>query len=67
MPLVQAQGESLEYLAEISELPASAIRQALNKLVMLNLVDARGGINDRRFSIHGLTRTFLQEQVAKWL
>ena len=40
---------------------------ALNQLVTLKLVDARGGLNDRRYSIHNLTRTFLEEQVAQWL
>jgi hypothetical protein len=35
-------------------------------LVLLNLVDARGGLHERRYTIHSLTRTFLQEQVAKW-
>lgn len=67
MPLAQPPGENLEYLAQVGNLPIGDVRLALNKLVMLNLVDARGGINDRRYSIHGLTRTFLQEQVAKWL
>jgi len=67
MPLAHPQGETLNYLTEVGHLPLGDVRLALNKLVMLNLVDARGGLNDRRYSIHGLTRTFLQKQVAKWL
>ncbi|MFN8493005.1 MAG: NB-ARC domain-containing protein [Caldilineaceae bacterium] len=66
MPLTPPHGETLNYLAQVGNLPVGDVRLALNKLVMLNLVDARGGLNDRRYSIHGLTRTFLQEQVAKW-
>jgi len=66
MPLTPPHGENLHYLAQVGNLPVGDVRLALNKLVMLNLVDARGGLNDRRYSIHGLTRTFLQEQVAKW-
>lgn len=42
MPLVQPQGENLQYLAQVGNLPAGDVRLALNKLVMLNLVDARG-------------------------
>lgn len=66
MPLAHPQGEELDYLADVGALDADDVRLALNKLVTLNLVDARGGLHDRRYSIHGLTRTFLQNQVAKW-
>ena len=67
MPLVNPQGDDLEYIAEVGDLDIGDLRLALNKLVTRNLVDARGGLNDRRFSIHSLTRTFLQKQVAHWL
>ncbi|MEZ4727703.1 MAG: ATP-binding protein [Caldilineaceae bacterium] len=67
MPLASPLGDELEYLAEVGDLDIDELRMALNQLVMLNLVDARGGLNDRRYSIHGLTRTFLLEQVAKWM
>ncbi|NJN83091.1 MAG: hypothetical protein HC802_12940 [Caldilineaceae bacterium] len=67
MPLANPQGDDVEYLAEVGDLALGDLRMALNKLVTLNLVDARGGLNDRRFSIHSLTRTFLHEQIARWL
>ncbi|MEZ4863998.1 MAG: NB-ARC domain-containing protein [Caldilineaceae bacterium] len=63
MPLASPMGEDIHYLAEIGAMAVDELRLALNKLVTLNLVDARGGINERRYSIHGLTRTFLQEEV----
>lgn len=67
MPLGSPLGDDLDYLAEVGDLDRDELRMALNQLVSLNLVDARGGLNDRRYSIHNLTRTFLEEQVARWL
>lgn len=66
MPLVKPGGESLDYIAQVGRLEVGRVRMALNQLIQLNLVDARGGMQDRRYSIHGLTRTFLQEEVAQW-
>lgn len=66
MPLANPSGDEIDYLAEVGDLAIDELRTALSKLVTLNLVDARGGLYDRRYSIHGLTRTFLQEQVARW-
>jgi predicted DNA-binding protein YlxM (UPF0122 family) len=66
MPLVNPQGDTLEVIAAISDLDIGTVRMALNRLVMLNLIDGRGGLNDRRYSIHGLTRTFLHTQVIRW-
>lgn len=66
MPVVAPLGDSLEIIAEISDRPPGDVHRVLNKLVTFNLVDARGGLNDRRYSIHGLTRTFLHKQVLKW-
>jgi hypothetical protein len=66
MPLANPSGEEIDYLAEVGDLAVDELRTALSKLVTLNLVDARGGIYDRRYSIHGLTRTFLQQHVARW-
>lgn len=67
MALVGPDGDSLDYIAEISSLELDKLHTAIQKLVTLNLIDARGGLNDRRYSLHGLTRTFLLEQVAKWI
>lgn len=66
MVLVPPSGMDSSYLAEVSGLPLDDVRLALDGLVPRNLVDARGDYTMRRYTIHGLTRTFLQEQVAKW-
>ena len=67
MPLASERGGNLAYLADITQLPQGELSQALSKLVSLSLVDSRGDLNGRRFTIHNLTRTFLQEQVARWV
>lgn len=66
MLLVHPGGESLEFLAATGKFTVGDVRLALNKLVLQSLVDVRGDLHQRRYSIHSLTRTFLQEQVAKW-
>ena len=69
MPLVTESGGDLDYLVQMaapSGLTATAVSDALERLVALSLVDSRGGLQERRYTIHALTRTFLQEQVLKW-
>ena len=66
MPLVAGRGGSLEELADITGMEPATLGDALEILVARNLVDSRGGLTDRLYSIHALTRTFLHEQVVKW-
>ncbi len=66
MPLVSEHGGNLDYLAQISQLPPDDLRNGLSLLVNLNLVDSRGDLNQRRYTIHNLTRSFLLEQVVRW-
>lgn len=66
MPLATGRGADLDYLVEISDLDAGDLRAALTRLVELNLVDSRGDLNERRYAIHALTRSFLMEQVVRW-
>jgi len=69
MPLVTEAGGDLDYLTQMAApagLGAAAVSDALERLVALSLVDSRGGLHARRYTIHALTRTFLQEQVLKW-
>jgi hypothetical protein len=66
MPLTDSHGGDLDFLTSVSALGDGDLRHALDTLVMLNLVDARGELHHRLYTIHSLTRTFLQEQVAKW-
>ena len=66
MPLTTTDGADLAFLAAVSGLDGADLRHALDTLVMFTLVHARGELHHRLYSIHNLTRTFLQEQVAKW-
>jgi len=69
MPLVQEEGEELAYLLAMGKagnLDESALLAGLQMLVARNLVDSRGDLHNRRYTIHNLTRTFLQEQVLRW-
>ena len=66
MPLVAEQGTDLAYLASMSGRETSDLRSALEELVALSLVDRRGGLQESRYTIHSLTRTFLHEQVLRW-
>jgi hypothetical protein len=67
MPLVTASGAELSHLVEISEIPIEEVVVALEKLVRINLVDVRGDLYQRRYTIHNLTRTFLHKQVLHWM
>ena len=66
MPLVTDLIGDQASLASLTGLDSARVSDALDRLVALNLVDSRGDLNERRYAIHNLTRTFLQEQVAKW-
>ena len=66
MPFVHPRGDDLEHLQAVSRLAIDELRVALSNLVTRNLVDSRGDLYQRRYNIHSLTRTFLQEQVARW-
>lgn len=68
MPLVAERGGNLDYLAQLSGLDRGELSNALAELVTLNLVDSHGSLlAERRYTVHALTRTFLLEQVARWL
>lgn len=67
MPLTTVYGETLEFIAAICDLPPAVTADALHRLYTLNLVTAGGDLHQRRYAIHSLTRTFLHEQVARWL
>ena len=67
MPFATPQGATLEHLVGVSQLPAADLRAALQQLVALNLVNRAGALNESRYTIHSLTRTFLLEQVVQWM
>ena len=66
MPLVSEQGGRFDLLQTMIELPPAELRSALETLVAMNLVEVRGDLHERRYTIHSLTRTFLHEQVLQW-
>ena len=66
MPLVNGEGADLDYLAAASGYTPATLRQGLDRLVTLNLVDRRGDLHAARYTIHSLTRTFLHRQVLAW-
>jgi len=66
MILVTESGDTIEELLATCDLDRAALRHALEQLVTLNLVNNLGGLNDRRYSIHNLTRSFLHKQVVMW-
>jgi hypothetical protein len=67
MPLTTIeQGADFKHLEAITAFEPNELRRALNLLISLNLVDLRGKLGERRYTIHNLTRTFLHEQIVKW-
>ncbi|MBX3051720.1 MAG: hypothetical protein KF753_09620 [Caldilineaceae bacterium] len=66
MPLAVEQGGRLAHLVATSGLSEREMIAALDQLITLNLVNAHGSLDARRFSIHSLTRSFLHKQVAQW-
>lgn len=67
MPLITDTGATMADLVGMTELPPGTVRQALQELVTQNLVNVQGDATLRTYTIHNLTRAFLQEEIAKWL
>lgn len=66
MPIANGRGMDSIRLAELAGEDAGDLRNALDALVTLNLVERRGGLDETLYRIHPLTRTFLQNQVLQW-
>jgi hypothetical protein len=67
MSLVKVGGDHLDFIAATSDLSAAEAGDALQQLLVLNLVYGLGDVHARRYAIHSLTRSFLHEQVARWV
>lgn len=67
MSLVNVHGDNLAFVAATAELPPPVVGDALQQLITLNLVYPVGDLHGRRYGIHSLTRSFLHEQVARWM
>ncbi|MEZ4634805.1 MAG: hypothetical protein R2856_07485 [Caldilineaceae bacterium] len=66
MPLINENSAEIDLIADIAEQPAPQLRPILERLVTLNLVESRGDLHRRCYTIHSLTRAFLHEQVLRW-
>lgn len=68
MLLTSPQGESLNELNAIAtgQIEETTLSNALDRLVMLSLVNISGNLQHHRYAIHSLTRSFLHRQVLKW-
>ncbi|MCB0170847.1 MAG: hypothetical protein KDJ97_09885 [Anaerolineae bacterium] len=64
MPL--AQEGILKHLLVLSRLEPSELHDALQQLATLSLVQVEGDLEDRRYSIHRLTETFLLNEAIRW-
>jgi hypothetical protein len=67
MLLIAPQGGDKEDLVAITHLDPIVVDDALEMLAALNLVDyTQGDLHGKRYSIHQLTRRFLEHQVLGW-
>ncbi len=66
LPLASSRGSNIEHLLAVSGLGVADLSQALDELTACSLVEVGGGLNERRYSIHRLTETFLMTEVARW-
>ncbi len=64
MPL--AQEGSLEHLQTLSRLEDADLYQAIHHLVTLSLLQIEGELDERRYTIHRLTETFLLNEAITW-
>lgn len=63
MPLVGSEGASLAQLRAISGLGAASLRNASQELHQRSLLEASGDAENRRYTIHQLTRNFVRNEV----
>ncbi len=66
MPLLPPEGGDFEQIVAITGMDEDTVHDALEKLVSRSLVDVIPGLEQSTYAVHGLTRTFVQEQAAKW-
>ena len=64
MPL--AQGGTINQLLALGGLDLSDLLHAIQQLVSLSLVQVIGGLEERRYTIHRLTETFLLKEAIQW-
>jgi hypothetical protein len=57
-------GFNFEHLHAVSGLPEEEVQQALEKLIILSLVDLGGSLMERRYRLHRLTEIFILNMFA---
>ncbi len=63
---VDAGGETLDYIIRLADLGERPVHDAIETLVVRNLVERRRQGRVVRYALHNLTRTFLYQQVVRW-
>lgn len=66
MPLVAETGGLPQQLQAFSGLPEETFWSAVHELFARSLLEVRGTVHERRYSIHRLTETFLRTEIIHW-
>lgn len=66
MPLVADSGATPDQLQATSNLEPIHLMPAIQELIHRSLLEVRGSLNERRYAIHSLTRTFLLREISHW-
>jgi hypothetical protein len=66
LPVASPRGSPLDQLAAVSGLELTELGQALEELTGFSLVEVGGDLENRRYSIHRLTETFLLTEITQW-
>lgn len=66
MPLVAETGALPEQMVAMSGLAEDHFWPAVTELFSRSLLDVRGNVRERRYSIHRLTETFLRTEIINW-
>lgn len=64
MPVIQE--GTLDQLLVLSQLELAELQYALQQLATLSLLQVKGDLDERRYSIHRLTETFLLTEAISW-
>jgi len=66
MPLVAVTGALPEQMMAMSSLAEGDFWPAVTELFSRSLLEVRGDVRERRYSIHRLTETFLRTEIIDW-
>jgi hypothetical protein len=66
MPLVAEPGALPQQMLAMSSLAEDQLWPAVTELFSRSLLEVRGNVRERRYSIHRLTETFLRTEIIDW-